>query len=107
MAAAGIAAVVTAVGPGAATNLTVRKLTACCHYGSAMSTDGPLWICTLLFAAAMLILSAMRHAEAAEAAADAASDDGVTDEAYRSAASGVDLGRGWTLGGDGGSGRGG
>jgi high-affinity Fe2+/Pb2+ permease len=36
-----------------------------------MSVDALLWICTLLFAAAMLILSAMRHAEAnAEADAD-------------------------------------
>lgn len=63
-----------------------------------MSVDALLWICTLLFAAAMLILSAMRHAEAAEAAADAESDDG---DAYRSAANGVNLGGGWTLGGSG------
>ncbi|MEA3013862.1 MAG: hypothetical protein QOD42_2407 [Sphingomonadales bacterium] len=41
-----------------------------------MSTDALLWICTLLFAATMLILSAMRHAEAVEAAADGAPDDG-------------------------------
>jgi hypothetical protein len=33
-----------------------------------MSFDALLWICTLLFAATMLILSAMRHAEAVEAA---------------------------------------
>ncbi|HEV7658534.1 MAG TPA: hypothetical protein VGO55_01690 [Allosphingosinicella sp.] len=41
-----------------------------------MSIDALLWICTLLFAAAMLILSAMRHAEALEGAADGAPEDG-------------------------------
>ncbi|HVQ10073.1 MAG TPA: hypothetical protein VMS43_16740 [Allosphingosinicella sp.] len=59
-----------------------------------MSVDALLWIGTLLFAAAMLILSAMRHAEAAEAAADVDPDDGETRDAARS----VDLGRGWSLG---------
>jgi hypothetical protein len=47
-----------------------------------MSVDALLWICTLLFAATMLILSAMRHAEAAGAADDAESDDAETSQAY-------------------------
>jgi hypothetical protein len=64
-----------------------------------MSTDALLWICTLLFAATMLILSAMRHADTVEAAANADSDEGKPRPTNRSAASGVDLGRGWTLGG--------
>ena len=59
-----------------------------------MSVDALLWICTLLFAAAMLILSAIRHTQAVEAAADAASDDDETRGAHRSAADGVDLGGG-------------
>jgi hypothetical protein len=59
-----------------------------------MSIDALLWIGTLLFAAAMLILSAMRHSATLEAAADAAADDGET---------GIDLGHGWSLGGDGGN----
>jgi high-affinity Fe2+/Pb2+ permease len=47
-----------------------------------MSLDALLWICTLLFAAAMLILSAMRHAEATGAADDADADEGETRQAY-------------------------
>ena len=35
-----------------------------------MSADALLWICTLLFAATMLILSAMRRVEAAGSAYD-------------------------------------
>jgi hypothetical protein len=40
-----------------------------------MSIDALLWICTLLFAATMLILSAMRHAETVGAAGDADADE--------------------------------
>lgn len=47
-----------------------------------MSIDALLWICTLLFAAAMLILSAMRHAESAQAFDDADPDEGETRQAY-------------------------
>jgi ABC-type cobalt transport system substrate-binding protein len=66
-----------------------------------MSTDALLWICTLLFAAAMLILSAMRHAEAAGAADEADPDEDETRQAYRPASRGLDLGGGWTVGGSG------
>lgn len=47
-----------------------------------MSIDALLWICTLLFAATMLILSAMRHAESAGAAGEAEPDDAETRQAY-------------------------
>lgn len=68
-----------------------------------MSIDALLWICTLLFAAAMLILSAMRHAEAVEAAADEPDpDEDETRTAYRPASGRLDLGGGWTIGGAGG-----
>jgi hypothetical protein len=73
-------------------------LTLCCHYGSVMSADALLWICTLLFAATMLILSAMRRVEAAEGAFDEAGGDSPDSYAPRD---GIDLGNGWTLGGDG------
>jgi hypothetical protein len=46
-----------------------------------MSIDALLWICTLLFAAAMLILSAMRHAEAV-GAADSDPDEDESCQAY-------------------------
>ena len=64
-----------------------------------MSADALLWICTLLFAATMLILSAMRRVEEGEGAYD----DGESAERSDSWASperGIDLGGGWTLGGD-------
>ena len=47
-----------------------EMLTICCHYGAVMSADALLWIVTLLFAATMLILSAMRRVEAAEGGFD-------------------------------------
>lgn len=65
-----------------------------CHYGAVMSADALLWTCTLLFAATMLILAAMRRVEAAEGAFDDGGDS--------PAEGGIDLGGGWTLGGDGG-----
>ncbi len=64
-----------------------------------MSADALLWICTLLFAATMLILAAMRRVEA-----DGAYGEGDSREAgdgYASPDRGIDLGNGWTLGGDG------
>ena len=61
-----------------------------------MSADALLWIFTLLFAATMLILSAMRRVEAAEGAFG----DGDSADPYAAPESGIDLGGGWTLGGD-------
>jgi len=58
-----------------------------------MSADALLWICTLLFAATMLILAAMRRVEAG--------DGGESRESQFSHDRGIDLGGGWTLGGDG------
>lgn len=66
-----------------------------------MSTDALLWICTLLFAAAMLILSAMRHAEAAGAADEPDPDEDETRTASRHTPGRLDLGGGWTIGGAG------
>lgn len=60
-----------------------------------MSADALLWIFTLLFAAAMLILAAMRRAEAAEGGYDEDSPD-----PYAARDGGIDLGNGWTLGGE-------
>ena len=67
-----------------------------------MSTDALLWISTLLFAATMLILAAMRPAEQGDG-------DGETPLASSGDSwdlgppndRGLDLGGGWTLGGDG------
>lgn len=62
-----------------------------------MSADALLWICTLLFAATMLILAAMRRVETAGSAYD---EDG-SPAPHSSLDRGIDLGGGWTLGGDG------
>lgn len=64
-----------------------------------MSDDAFLWIATLLFAATMLILAAMRRPEG-EGAGDL-SLDAVSDSWDLGPPSdrGIDLGGGWTLGG--------
>jgi glucosamine 6-phosphate synthetase-like amidotransferase/phosphosugar isomerase protein len=54
-----------------------------------MSIDALLWICTLLFAATMLILSAMRHAEAAGASTDMSPGGGTDVDQPRSLAKSV------------------
>lgn len=67
-----------------------------------MSLDAFLWIATLLFAAAMLLLAARRQTEAGEAGADASSDfGGDSRDSLPSRGRAFDLGGGWTLGGDG------
>jgi hypothetical protein len=65
-----------------------------------MSMDALLWIATLLFAAAMLLLAARRQTEAGEDGADASSDFG-GDSRDPLSSRGRALGGGWTLGGDG------
>ena len=58
-----------------------------------MSTDALLWVGTLLFCAAMLILASTRRSEADGEAIDYSDHpafDGVP----------VDIGEGWSLGGD-------
>jgi hypothetical protein len=60
-----------------------------------MSTDALLWTGTLLFCATMLILAAQRRVDGA--------DEGAIDFSDRdrfSPDSAVDLGNGWSLGGD-------
>lgn len=68
-----------------------------------MSIDAFLWIATLLFAAAMLILAARRKPEACESEgeSDVSFSAGRNSfDAHSSRGRGFDLGGGWTLGGD-------
>ena len=63
-----------------------------------MSTDALLWIGTLLFAATMLILAAMRRVDGADEGAIEFSDD--ADRDRFSPENGIELGGGWSVGGD-------
>ena len=66
-----------------------------------MSADALLWIATLLFAATMLILAAMRRAEAGEGGDPSVDAGGDPWDIGPARDRGIDLGGGWTLGGDG------